>query len=177
MQNSLLSNQIVAGNKMTPRIVFNVLVVLFMTVSVCEGLPRVARSPHTFFGLQLGMNEELAHERLKRIATQQKEEKEGEEGGAQEVWILKRDKRFNYLIARFDREHRLVLLTVVARQQRVKYAEVANLKLATKATDGMNYSYKWKVEPGKNGRPFTINARGNSPEFLNSYSVYYTSQN
>ncbi len=162
---------------MTLRIAFKVLVVLIVTVGVGAASARVAPLPKTFFGLQLGMNEELAHERLKRIATQEKEEKEEEEGGEQEVWVLKRDKRFNYLIARFDREHRLVLLTVVARPQRVKYGEVANLKLAAKATDGTNYSFKWKVDPGKNGRPFTINARGNSPEFLNSYSVYYTSQN
>ena len=161
---------------MTVRIVLSI-VLLMMTFNVAESSARVPPLPQTFFGLRLGADEEVVHERLRRIATQQKEEKEEAEGGEQEVWILKRDKRFNYLIARFDREHRLVLLTVVARPQRVRYSEVANLKLATKATDGMNYSYKWKVEPGRNGRPFTINARGNSPEFLNSYSVYYTSQN
>jgi len=161
---------------MTVRIVYSLLL-LIVALGVVESATRVSPLPRTFFGVQLGMDEEVVHERLERIATQQKEEKEEAEGGEQEVWILKRDKRFNYLIARFDREHRLVLLTVVAHPQRVKYAEVANLKLATKATDGMNYSYKWKVEPGKNGRPFTINARGNSPDFLNSYSVYYTSQN
>jgi hypothetical protein len=161
---------------MSARIVLSI-VLLVITFNVVESSPRVPSLPQTFFGLRLGVDEEVAHERLKRIATQQKEEKEEAEGGEQEVWILKRDKRFNYLIARFDREHRLVLLTVVAHPQRVKYAEVANLKLATKATDGINYSYKWKIEPGRNARQFTINARGNSPKFLNSYSVYYTSQN
>lgn len=158
-----------------PRICVTALLVLVVGLSVAETSARIAPLPRSFFGLQLGMNDELAHERLQKIATQQKEEKEGEEGGEQEVWILKRDKRFNYLIARFDREHRLILLTVVARPQRVRYAEVASLKLATKATDGINYSYKWKVAPGKSARPFTINARGNSPVFLNSYSVYFTS--
>jgi hypothetical protein len=161
---------------MIARIVFSIVLVI-ITFNVAESSTRVSPLPRTFFGLRLGMDEEVAHERLKRIATQQKEEKEDEEGGEQEVWILKRDKRFNYLMARFDREHRLMLLTVVARPKQVRYAEVTNLKLAVKATDGINYSYKWKVEPGRNVRPFTINVRGNSPEFLNSYSVYFTSQN
>jgi len=161
---------------MTVRIIYSILT-LIVTLGVVESAPRVSALPRTFFGVQLGMDEEVVHERLERIATQQKEAKEEEEGGAQEVWILKRDKRFNYLMARFDREHRLILLTVVARPRQVKYADVANLKLAAKATDGINYSYKWKVDPGKNARPFTINARGNSPAFLNSYSVYFTSQN
>jgi hypothetical protein len=159
------------------RVSLDVLLVLVVAMSVTEASPRAAQLPRAFFGLRLGMNEEAARERLQRIAAQQKEEKEQEEGGEQEVWILKSDRRFNYLIARFDREHKLILLTAVARPRRVKYAELASLKLATKATDGMNYSYKWKVEPGKSARPFTINARGNSPEFLTSYSVYYTSQN
>jgi hypothetical protein len=161
---------------MTVRIAFIVLLVM-ITFNFAESSKRLAPLPQTFFGLRLGMDEEVVHERLKRIATQQKEEKEEEEGGEQEVWILKRDKRFNYLMARFDREHRLILLTVVAQPKQVRYADVANLKLAAKATDGINYSYKWKVEPGRSARPFTINARGNSPEFLNSYSVYFTSQN
>lgn len=161
---------------MTARIVVSIAFLMF-AFTLAESSARVPPLPQTFFGLRLGVDEEVVHERLRRIATQQKEEKEEAEGGEQEVWILKRDKRFNYLIARFDRDHRLVLLTVVARPQQVKYGQVANLKLATKATDGTNYSYKWKVEPGKNARAFTINARGNSPQFLNSYSVYYTSQN
>jgi len=161
---------------MTVRVVYSTLL-LIVAFGVVQSVAHVSPLPRTFFGLQLGMDEEVVHERLERIATQQKEEKEEEEGGEQEVWILKRDKRFNYVMARFDREHRLILLTVVARPKQVKYADVANLKLAAKATDGVNYSYKWKVEPGKKARPFTINARGNSPQFLNSYSVYFTSQN
>ncbi|MGH9873408.1 MAG: hypothetical protein ACRD9S_13225 [Pyrinomonadaceae bacterium] len=124
-------------------------------------------------GLRLGMSEEAAHKRLKKIATQKKEEKEEGEG-EQEVWILKRDEKLNYLITRFDEKHRLVLITVVARPTQVRYADIGDLNDATKATDGLNYSYKWKVAATKQQPVFLIIARGSSAEFLTSYSVYPT---
>ena len=130
--------------------------------------------PREVFGLRLGISEQAAHKRLRKIATQQKEEREEEEGGEQEVWILKGDAKFKYLLTRFDREHRLILITAVAQPQQVRYADIASLDDATKATDGINYSYKWKVEPGKRERPLILIARGSSPEFLTSYSLYFT---
>jgi hypothetical protein len=135
--------------------------------SAAKGPPRVV------FGLRLGLSEEAAHRLLKKVATQQKEEREEEEGGEQEVWILKSDAKFSYVIAKFSSEHRLILITAVARPQQVRYADIASLDSAAKASDGQNYSYKWKVEPGKGARAYVINARGSSPEFLTSYSVYY----
>ena len=62
---------------------------------------------------------------------------------------------------------------VVARAQQVRYADLASLNTAAKASDGQNYSFKWKIEPGKGARPYVVNARGSSSEFLTSYSVYY----
>jgi hypothetical protein len=146
------------------------LIISLATQTVAAGAQRAPRAP---FGLRLGMSEEAAKERLRKIATQQKEEREEEEGGEQEVWIFKQDPKYNYLIAKFSREHLLILITVVARPQQVRYGDVANLDTAAKASDGQNYSYKWKVEPGKGARAYVINARGSSPEFLTSYSVYY----
>jgi hypothetical protein len=137
-----------------------------------SALPAAARP----FGLRLDMTEEEAHERLRKIATQEKEEKEKEEGGEQEVWILKRDAKYSYLIARFSRDHRLILITVVARPQRARYSDVGRLKDAAKATDGQNYSYKWKVERRKDARSYILTARGSHPEFLTSYSIYFTAQ-
>ena len=146
------------------------LIISLATQTVAAGAQRTPQPP---FGLRLGMSEEAAKERLRKVATQQKEEREEEEGGEQEVWILKRDAKFNYLIAKFSSEHHLILITVVARPQQVRYGDVADLDTAAKASDGQNYSYKWKVEPGKGARAYVINARGSSPEFLTSYSVYY----
>ena len=131
------------------------------------------RTPQPPFGLRLGMSEEAVHDRLRKIASQQKEEREEEEGGEQEVWILKHNAKFSYLITKFSREHRLILITVVARPQQVRYGDLGSLEIAAKATDGLNYSYKWKVEPGKHAQAYVTNARGSSPEFLTSYSVYF----
>jgi hypothetical protein len=130
--------------------------------------------PREFFRLRLGMGEEAVRRRLRKIATQQKEEREEEEGGEQEVWILKRDTKFNYLLVKFNKEHRLNWMTVVAHPKLVRYADLASIELATKATDGINFSYKWKVEKTAQQPGYLIIARGSSEEFLTSYSVYPT---
>jgi hypothetical protein len=130
--------------------------------------------PREFFGLRLGMTEEAVRSRLRKIAKQQKEEREEEEGGEQEVWILKRDSKFNYLLVKFNKEHRLNWMTVVAHPKVVRYADLASLDLAIKATDGISYSYKWKVENTAQQPGYLIIARGSSDQFLTSYSVYPT---
>ena len=65
-------------------------------------------------------------------------------------------------------------ITVVAHPKRVRYADIASLDLATKATDGINYSYKWKVPATKQQPAVIIIARGSDTRFLTSYSVYQT---
>jgi hypothetical protein len=157
---------------MTKQLGMRLLIAVALTTQCVSASAQ--RTPGQPFGLRLDMTEEAAHERLRKIATQEKEEKEKEEGGEQEVWILKRDAKYSYLIARFSREHRLILITVVARPQQVRYSDVSRLANAAKATDGQNYSYKWKVEPGKGARGYMVVARGSHPKFLTSYSVYFT---
>lgn len=118
------------------------------------------------------MSKEAVHKRMRRIATQQKEEREEEEGGEQEVWILKKDPRYNYLLTKFSREHRLIFVTVVAHPSRVRYSDLGETKDATVATDGMNYSYKWKIAAQGKERAVLLVARGSNAEFLTSYSLY-----
>jgi hypothetical protein len=65
---------------------------LLLPVMVSAGVGAAAKQPpREFFGLQLGVSEEVVHRHMRKIATQEKEEKEAEEGGEQEVWILKHD--------------------------------------------------------------------------------------
>jgi hypothetical protein len=146
------------------------LFILVLVGAVAQAMPK---APREVFGLRLGMSEALVHKLLRKIASQQKEERESEEA-EQEVWILKKDSRFNYLLTKFSRDHRLIFVTVVARPNRVRYADIANVDEATKATDGTNYSYKWKVEAGRKQPGYLLIARGSSPEFLTSYSLYPT---
>src|ERR1044071_1626391 len=124
------------------------------------------------FGLKIGMSEESVRKKLKKIATQQKEEKEKEEEGEQEIWSLKKDDRFDYILTRFNRDHRLTLITVVARPHRGRDSGIAQTKEATVASDGRNYSYRWKVERDGRQPAYLLIARGSSSEFLTSYSLY-----
>lgn len=133
-----------------------------------------AKPSREVFGLRLGMSEESVHKRLRKIATKKKEEREEEEGGEQEVWILRKDARYNYLLTKFSREHRLILVTAVAHPNRVRYSDLGETKDATLATDGMNYSYKWKIEAQGKERAVLLIARGSSAEFLTSYSLYFS---
>lgn len=133
-----------------------------------------AKPSREVFGLRLGITEEAVHKRMRKIATQQKEEREEEEGGEQEVWILKKDARYNYLLTKFSREHRLILVTAVAHPNRVHYSDLGETKDATVATDGMNYSYKWKIAAQGKERAVLLIARGSNPEFITSYSLYFS---
>ena len=129
----------------------------------------VAKPTREVFGLRLGMSEESVHKRMRRIATQQKEDRKKERA----VWILKKDARYNYLLTKFSRrEHRLILVTVVAHPSRVRYSDLGETKNATVATDGFNYSYKWKIPAQGKEKPVLLIARGGNAEFLNSYSLY-----
>jgi len=146
---------------------------LFLLISSnIHGAP--AKPSREVFGLRLGMSEEAVHKRLRKIATQKKEEREEEEGGEQEVWILRKDARYNYLLTKFSREHRLILVTAVAHPNRVRYLDLGETKDATLATDGMNYSYKWKLAGQGKERAVLLIARGSSTEFLTSYSLYFS---
>jgi hypothetical protein len=151
------------------------LVIFLIVAADLQAMPIAPKKPpREVFGLSLGMSEESVHRRLRKIAIQKKEEREEEEGGEQELWILKRDSRFNYVLTRFTGDHRLIFVTVVAHPNRVRYGDIANVDEATKATDGTNYSYKWRVEAGRKQPGYLLIARGSSPEFLTSYSLYNT---
>jgi hypothetical protein len=128
--------------------------------------------PREILGLRLGMREEAVRERLRKVANQQKEEREESEG-EQEVWILPRHKKFDYLLVRFDSKHQLWFMTVVTRRSaNLRYSDVADIKQAKQANDGRNYSFTWKIA-GKDKRPGQIViARGSDPNLLTSYSIY-----
>lgn len=148
--------------------------VLLLVVSGSTAADTTKKSTREPFGLRLGMNEEDIHRRLQKIATKQKEEREEEEGGEQEVWILKNDPRFSYLLTRFDRSHSLMFVTVVTRPEaRVRYEDIGKVKDATVNTDGRTYSYRWKVKARGRQRPSVVIARGSNREFLTSFSIYF----
>jgi hypothetical protein len=156
-------------NDMSRKISF-ITLVLWLVFAAAQAV--FAKPLREVFGLRLGISEESVHKRMRGIATQQKEEREEEEGSEQEVWILKKDARYNYLLTKFSREHRLILVTVVAHPNLVRYSDLGETKDAAVATDGINYSYKWKIPAQGKERAVLLIARGSNAEFLNSYSLY-----
>ena len=152
----------------------SLLIILLLSLMTASNQAAPTRPSREVFGLQLGMSEEAVHKRMQKIATQQKEEREEEEGGEQEVWILKKDARYNYLLTKFSREHRLIFVTVMANPGHVRYSDLGETKDATVATDGINYSYKWKIPGQGKERAVLLIARGSNAEFLTSYSLYFS---
>jgi hypothetical protein len=133
--------------------------------------------PREVFGVRLGMSEEAVHRRLKKIATQQKEEKEAEGEGEQEVWVLKKDRRIDYLLVRFDARHQLWLITLVARKDAgVRYSDLGALGNAKHGSDGRNFTYKWSVPSKGKQAGYVVIARGNNPDTLTSYSISRSSR-
>lgn len=153
------------------RLLIPYLVLLFIAGSSARALAW--NPPRDILGVRLGMNEDAVRARLKKIAKQQKEEREEEEGGEQEVWIFNKHPRFNYLLVRFDDQHRLIFITLVMNQpSRFRYDELGELKDAQAATDGRNYTYTWKMASANGRSGYAVVARGSDPQYLNSYSLY-----
>jgi hypothetical protein len=153
------------------------LVLLVGVVSIVEALDQKPRAE--VLGLRLGMNEEDVRSRLSQLGKQQKEERESEGEGEQEVWILNptSEKRLDYLVVKFDRDHRLHFIIAVARKGgRVRYADVVDLKKATRATDGRNFSYTWKIAAEGREPASIIVARGSDSQYLTSYTIYRLNQ-
>jgi hypothetical protein len=145
-----------------------ILLTLFPTAA-----PAARKKPIDLLGLRLGMTEESVHDRLGKIGHQQREEKENEgEGGEQEVWKLK-DPRWDYLVAKFDSQHRLLFVTVVVRKDvQMIYGEVAEPKEARYATDGRNHTYSWTIAASHEQPGYLMVARGSDPKYLTSCSLY-----
>jgi hypothetical protein len=118
-------------------------------------------------GLRLGMSYTQAHARLNEIG-QFKSEDEG-----QQVWTLRNDKHYQYLIIGFDREHTVRYVTVLARPdgQPVSYAEVGNLADATRTGGAGNLRYTWKVNDKKGHFEYLAIAKGKDQRYLNRYAV------
>jgi hypothetical protein len=136
--------------------------VLSLTASAVGKQPK----PH-ILGLRLGMSFERAHARLNEIG-QFKSEDEG-----QQVWTLRNDKHYQYLIIGFDRERTVRYVTVLARPDGppVSYAEMGNLADATRTGGAGNLRYTWKANNKKGGFEYLAIAKGKDQLYLNRYAV------
>lgn len=151
----------------------SVLLIVLLLLGATRISAVAKEPPRGMLGLRLGMSEEAVHKRLKKVAAQQKEEKEGEEEGEQEVWLIKNDPRFDFIIVRFNRQHKLWHMTLKVRQgSQMRYGDLADTKDAKQASDGRNYSYTWKGAAKGRQADYMVVARGADPELLTSFSIY-----
>jgi hypothetical protein len=118
-------------------------------------------------GLRLGMSYTQAHARLNEIG-RFKSEDEG-----QQVWTLRYDKHYQYLIIGFDRDRNVRYITVIARPdgQPVNYSDVGNLADATRSGGEGSLRYTWKVNDEKGGFEYLAIAKGKDHRHLNRYAV------
>lgn len=119
-------------------------------------------------GVRLGMSLREARARLGKLGRLEREERK-----QQQIWALRDDPRFAFLIVGFDKDFsRVRFITAKAREGggRVRYADVLDLKRARQLGRAGNYSYSQRVRRGRRGA-YVVSARGTDAEYLTYYSV------
>ena len=118
-------------------------------------------------GIRLGMDYAKAHTLLTRLGRFKSEDER------QEVWALRRDKRYEYLIVGFDRDHKVRYVTALARPQGepVDYSSIGDLTDAEHAGTTGNVRYIWRSKKHPDSLEYIVIAKGQAPHRLAMYSV------
>ena len=155
-----------ATKKMSQKKINRAALLAFLALSLTVSAAGKQPAPQ-ILGLRLGMAYERAHARLNEIG-QFKSEDEG-----QQVWTLRNDKHYQYLIIGFDRERTVRYVTVIACPDGhpVSYADVGNLADATRTGGAGNLRYTWKANDKKGGFDYLAIAKGKDQRYLNRYAV------
>ena len=144
-----------------------ILSTLFCLLMVCGLAGAVPARPRPeIMGISLDMKRDDARARLQSLGTLEKEDRK-----RQEVWAIK-DPRVSHLLVGYDGEYRVRYITAIARDggPRIRYQEVADLKVAQQSHNQNNHRFTWEIERrGHSG--FILMARGHDPQYLDSYSV------
>lgn len=129
---------------------FSILVLLF---AACASISTPRRD---VVGVTVDMSRNAVHEKLGAIGSMVREE-----GKRQEVWQL-RDARFGSAIVGYDDESKVRFITAIAKEK-IRYADVLDIKAAEHRTDGHNHTYVWK--PSEHA-DYVVRARGSDPDVL-----------
>jgi hypothetical protein len=118
-------------------------------------------------GIRLGMDYARAHALLAKLGHFKSEDER------QEVWVLRRDKRYEYLIVGFDRDHEVRYVTVLARPQGVPvdYNSIGDLTDAERAGTTSNVRYIWRPKKRPDSLEYIVIAKGHALHRLTIYSV------
>ena len=127
-----------------------------------------SRAPQPeILGIRLGMEYAKAHTLLTRLGHFKSEDER------QEVWALRRDKRYEYLIVGFDRDHKVRYVTALARPhgEPVDYSSIGDLADAEHSGTTGNVRYIWRSPKRPDSLEYLVIARGQTPHRLTMYSV------
>ena len=118
-------------------------------------------------GIRLGMDYAKAHTLLTKLGHFKSEDER------QEVWALRRDKRYEYLIVGFDRDHKVRYVTALARPHGapVDYDSIGDLRDAEHTGTTGNVRYIWRPKKYPDSLEYLVIARGQAPHQLTMYSV------
>jgi hypothetical protein len=118
-------------------------------------------------GIRLGMDYARAHALLAKLGHFKSEDER------QEVWVLRRDKRYEYLIVGFDRDQAVRYVTVLARPQGVPvdYNSIGDLTDAERAGTTSNVRYIWRPKKRPDSLEYIVIAKGHALHRLTIYSV------
>lgn len=143
---------------------------LLLTMPQCAANnSSAANLPHDIFGISVGMNKADAQRLLEDAAFFERDERR-----RQQVWRMKSNPNYGFVLIGYDKENKVRYVTAVAREKggkKVRYDEIADLKLAKIENLGIGRRYTWLVGQ-RDGKPeYLIVAQGNETEFLSLYTI------
>ena len=151
--------------RMAKRLLTSLAMILLVAAAVQS---KGKEPPHEILSISLGMTRAEVHARLQKIGRLEMEERK-----RQEVWGLKQDAYFSHLLIGFDSDFKVRYLTAVARPKgrRMRYSDLADLKLAKERRLLRNFQYEWQVPARDNVPAYVVMARGTNSKYLTTYSL------
>ncbi len=128
-----------------------------------------AQTKKDVLGLYVGMNRSAAITILQKIGKKERDERK-----QQEIWKLRNDSRFSYIIISYDKEFknvRFVTAKVRSDGKPVRYADVLDTKKAVQLGAENNYNYVLEMPASGDKPAYKIIARGTHKDFLTYFAI------
>jgi hypothetical protein len=125
-----------------------------------------SQSAPNILGISLGMKQSAAERRLKEIAVLSRNEEK-----RQQVWLLKNDRRFDYLFVGYDAKNKVRYVTALATgknaaAERVLYSSVGDIAKARAEISPVSRKYVWQIKDKKNKPVYEIIVAGRDEKYL-----------
>lgn len=146
------------------------ILLLLLTMPQCAtNNLSAANLPGDIFGISVGMDKADAMRLLEDSAFFERDERR-----RQQVWRLKSNPKYGFVLIGYDKENKVRYVTAVAREKggtKVRYDEIADLKLAKTENLGQGRRYTWLVGQRGDKPEYIVIAQGNEADFLTLYTI------